>query len=206
MIRIFTGDDRVRANKEIRRVLGDDYEVVEGVDLTANDLPSLLKGVTLFAETRNILIRDLSANKEVFEKLPEYLDTLHNVVIFEMKIDKRSATYKAIKDRVEVVDYSLPKDRNLNKVFDIYRVAKRDGKRAVEMLEEIRVSQEPMMFVGLMVSQAIKDYAARQGAAEKKALKELSKLDLDMKSSPVEPWLLIEAFLTRLASCWQTSR
>ena len=85
-------------------------------------------------------------------------------------------------------------------------MAKRDGKRAVEMLEEIRVSQEPMMFVGLMVSQAIKDYTARQGAAEKKALKELSKLDLDMKSSPVDSWLLIEAFLTRLASCWQPSR
>lgn len=200
MIRIFTGEDRVKANQEIARVLGDNYEVVEGTELNVNDLPSLLRGATLFAETRNILVRDMSANKEVFDKLPEYLDTPHNVVVFEMKLDKRSVTYKAIKDKVEIREFALPKDKNINKVFDIYRVAKRDGKRAVEMLEEIRPTQDPMMFVGLMVSQALKDYTARQGVAEKKALKELSRLDLDMKSSAIEPWLLVESFLIRLAS------
>ena len=201
MIRIFTGEDRVRANQKIAEVLGDDYEVVEGAELMVNDLPSLFRGGSLFADKRNILVRDMSVNKEVFEMLPEYLDTAHNVVVFEMKLDKRSAIYKAIKDKVEIVDFALPKDKSFNKVFDIYRVAKRDGERAVKMLEEIKPTQEPMMFVGLMVSQAIKDYTARQGMAEKKALRELSKLDLDMKSSSIEPWLLIEAFMIRLASC-----
>ena len=200
MIKIFTGEDRVKANQEIERVLGSEYEVIEGAELGVNDLPSLFRGATLFAEKRNILIRDLSVNKEVFEKLPDYLDTVHNVVVFEMKLDKRSATYKAMKGKVDIVDFALPKDKNFNKVFDIYRLAKRDGKRAVMMLEEIRPTQDPMMFVGLMVSQALKDYAVRQGVTEKKALKELSRLDLDMKSSSIEPWLLIEAFLTRLAS------
>lgn len=201
MIRIFTGEDRVKANQKITEVLGGNYEVVEGGDLMVNDLPSLFRGGSLFSDERNILIRDMSMNKEVFEKLPEYLDTSNNVVVFEMKLDKRSAVYKAIKNKVEIVDFALPKDKSFNKAFDIYRVAKRDGKRAVKMLEEIKPTQEPMMFVGLMVSQAIKDYVARQGVAEKKALRELSKLDLDMKSSSVEPWLLIEAFLIRLASC-----
>lgn len=199
MIRIFTGEDRVKANLEIARLLGNDYEVVEGVDLKVGDLPSIFCGASLFSEQRNILIRDMSANKEVFDKLPEYLDTPHNVVVFEMKLDKRSVVYKAVKDKVEIREFALPKDKSFNKVFDIYRVAKRDGKRAVEMLEEIRPTQDPMMFVGLMVSQALKDYAARQGAQEKKALEKLSRLDLDMKSSPVEPWLLIEACLIRLA-------
>lgn len=199
MIRIFTGEDRVKANLEIARLLGNDYEVVEGVDLKVGDLPSIFRGASLFSEQRNILIRDMSANKEVFDKLPEYLDTPHNVVVFEMKLDKRSVVYKAVKDKVEILEFALPKDKSFNKVFDIYRVAKRDGKRAVEMLEEIRPTQDPMMFVGLMVSQALKDYAVRQGAQEKKALEKLSRLDLDMKSSPVEPWLLIEACLIRLA-------
>lgn len=199
MIRIFTGEDRVKANLEIARLLGNDYEVVEGVDLKVGDLPSIFRGASLFSEQRNILIRDMSANKEVFDKLPEYLDTPHNVVVFEMKLDKRSVVYKAVKDKVEIREFALPKDKSFNKVFDIYRVAKRDGKRAVEMLEEIRPTQDPMMFVGLMVSQALKDYAVRQGAQEKKALEKLSRLDLDMKSSPVEPWLLIEACLIRLA-------
>ena len=199
MIRIFTGEDRVKANLEIARLLGNDYEVVEGVDLKVGDLPSIFRGASLFSEQRNILIRDMSANKEVFDKLPEYLDTPHNVVVFEMKLDKRSVVYKAVKDKVEILEFALPKDKSFNRVFDIYRVAKRDGKRAVEMLEEIRPTQDPMMFVGLMVSQALKDYAVRQGAQEKKALEKLSRLDLDMKSSPVEPWLLIEACLIRLA-------
>ncbi len=201
MIKIYTGEDRVRAKQKISEILGEDYEVIEGVDLKVNDLPSLFRGGTLFADERRILIRDLSLNKEVFELLPEYSDTPHNVVVFEMKLDKRSAMYKAIKDQMEVVDFVLPKDKSYNKVFDIYRVAKRDGKKAVEMLKDIEPTEEPARFVGLMVSQAIKDYAARQGITEKKALRELSKLDLDIKSSSVDPWLLVEAFLIRLTSC-----
>ena len=81
MIKIFTGENRMRANQEINTALGKDYEIIEGADLSPNDLPSIFQGASLFAEKRNILIRDLSENKLVFEKLPEYLDTPHNVII-----------------------------------------------------------------------------------------------------------------------------
>ena len=57
-----------------------------------------------------------------------------------------------------------------------------------------------IMFFGLLVSGAIKDFQAHQGIKEKKALKELSKLDLDLKSSKLSSWLLIESFLLRLSS------
>lgn len=200
MIRIFTGEDRLRANQEITKFLGKDYEIIEGTDLTPADLPSLFRGTTLFADTRRILIRDLSSNKPVFEQLPKYLDTPHDVIIFELKLDKRSSVYKTLKDKVEIKVFDAPPDRTSSQIFDIYRIAKHDARRAISLLEQIKPQQDPFMFFGLIASQALKDYAAHQGITEKKALKELSKLDLSLKSTSIEPWLLIEALLLRLSS------
>ena len=200
MIKVFYGEDRVRAKQEIDKVLGKNYEVIDAQDLTEQDLPSIFKGASLFAEKRAILIRDLSANKSAFEKLPDYLDTPHDIIIFELKLDKRSATYKELKDKIEFREFTLPQDKNFSLVFDIYKTAKKDGKKAVEQLRKIEQDQDPMMFFGLLVSQAIKDFAAHQGTKEKRALKELSHTDLLMKSTSIQPWLLIESFLLQVSS------
>ena len=200
MIKIFTGEDRIQANQEIKALLGDDYEIIEGVDLTPGDLPSIFLGTSLFATTRNILIRDLSSNKTVFEKIPDYLDTPHNIIIQELKLDKRSSTYKALKDKIEIKTFDLKKNPNLKLVFDIYRVAKTNGKKAVSMLESIKKDEDPIMFFGLLVSQAIKDYQNNQGRITKTTLKELSRIDLQIKSTSLDPWLLIESFLLRLSN------
>lgn len=200
MIKIFTGDDRVRAKNEIVKLLGKSYEIIEGADLAPEALPSVFYGNTLFADKRKILIRDISTNKPVFDKLPDYLDTPHDVIIQEIKLDKRPTTYKAIKPKVEIKDFSLPENPNFRLVFDIYKTAKKDGKKAVDMLEKIKQDEDPIMFFGLLASQAIKDYDQKQGTKEKRALAELAKLDLRLKSSSHDPWLLIEAFLLLLVS------
>ena len=202
MIRIFTGENRVRAKQEIVKILGEDHETIEGADLELADMPTVFLGNSLFAEVRHVLVQDLEENKPAWEKLPEYLDTPHEVIIWETKLDKRTTTYKELaKKKVEVREFAMPRDMNAGLVFDIYRTAKRDGVRAVEMLRKIEPAQDQMMFVGLMASQAIKDFISHQGVREKKALKELSKLDLELKSTAINPsWLLIEGFLIRLAS------
>ncbi|MBQ9180763.1 hypothetical protein IJ135_01555 [Candidatus Saccharibacteria bacterium] len=200
MIKIFYGDNRVAAQAEIRKFLGEKYEVVEGTDLTLADLPSLLMGGSLLATERAILIRDMGENKEVFSKIVDYLDTQHKVVLLETKLDKRSSGYKALKDKVEMREFTMPRDANAGVVFEVYKTAKRDGVKAVELLRRIEPEQEPMMFVGLMVTQAVRDYATRPGVREKKALRRLSKLDMQLKSSKVEPWLLIEAFLLEMSA------
>ncbi|MBR3132255.1 hypothetical protein IKG33_02510 [Candidatus Saccharibacteria bacterium] len=200
MLKIFTGDDRIRAKKAIEVYLGQDYEIVEGSELEVNSLPSIFLGNSLFSETRHILIRDLSVNKPAFDKLPDYLNTNHQVALLELKLDKRSNAYKLLKTKVEIKEFALPKNPNLNQVFDIYRTAKTNGKKAVSMLETIKNDEDPIMFFGLIVSQAIKDYARKQGPKEKRVLKELSKLDLDLKSTSLPSWLLIESFLLRLSS------
>ena len=200
MIKIFYGDNRVKAKQEITNILGTNYEIIEGTDIEPNLMPSIFLGQSLFDSKRKILIRDLSANKAAYEKLPEFLNTPHDVIILESKPDKRSATYKTLKDQIEIKEFVLPPDRNLNLVYDIYKVAKHDGKKAIKMLEKIKNQEEPMMFFGLLVSQALKDYANKQGPKEKKALKELSRLDVKLKSSKLPSWLLIESFLLELSS------
>ena len=201
MIKVFYGDDRVRAKAEITKFLGTkDYEIIEGADLTPADLPSIFLGNSLFTDTRAILIRDFTANRPVYEKLPEYLNTPHQIAILDAKIDKRSATYKFLKDQIEFQEFTLPKNPNLNLVFGIYRTAKHDGEKAVKMLEKIQAEEDSIMFCGLLISQALKDFNQKQGTKEKRVLKELSKLDLDLKSTSLQPWLLVQSFLLRLSS------
>ena len=69
-----------------------------------------------------------------------------------------------------------------------------------ETLEKIKSEEDPIMFFGLLASQAIKDFSLRQGIKEKRALKELSDLDIKLKTTSFQPWLLIESFLLRLSS------
>ena len=200
MIKVFYGEDRVRAQKEIADFLAEDYEVIEGQDLAVSDLPSIFLGNSLFGDTRSILIYDFCQNKPIYDKLPEYINTPHKIVLFESKIDKRSVVYKDLKDKIEFKEFVLPKDPNLNLVFDIYRTAKRDGKKAVEMLLKIQNDEDPIRFCGLLIAQALKDYQNHQGTKEKRVLKELSKLDLKLKSTSFQPWLLLQAFLLQVSS------
>ena len=198
MIRIFTGDDRVRAGNEIKRILGAKYEVIDCADLTKKDLPSIFRGTTIFETKRRILLRDFTENREIYEDLPNYLDTPHDVILLETKLDKRSAIYKNIKDQVEIKEFTLPEKTDFRTIFNIYTTAKRDGKSAVEMLKKIEIEEDPIRFTGLLVSQALKDFQRRQGIKEKKVLKALAKLDMDEKSTSIDPWLLIESFLLTL--------
>lgn len=200
MIKVFYGDDRVKAKQEIEKLLGKDYEVIDAADLTDQDLPTIFLGASLFAEKRKILIRDLFANKPAAEKFVNYLNTPHDIIILELKLDKRSAAYKELKDQLEFKEFKLPEEKNFSIVFDIYTTAKRDGKRAITMLESIKQDQDPMMFFGLLVSQAVKDFSRNQGTKEKRVLKELSKLDILMKTTTSQPWLLIESFLLQVSS------
>ena len=201
MIRVFYGENRVKAQEEIRRFLGEDYEVVEGTDLSPSDLPNIFWGNSLLADERAIMVRDILLNKEVAGELMKYLETPHKIALWEMKVDKRSAVYKELKDRVVFKEFVRPRDVNAGLVFEIYRTAKKDGKKAVAMLDKIKEEQDPLMFLGLMVSQAVKDYRARPGAKEKRALKELSKLDMQLKrNSTLKPWVLISSFLLRLGA------
>lgn len=206
-IRIFTGEDRAKAQAEILKELGGGYEVHEGENLTVSDLPGLFLGATLFVTgARKILVKDLGENKEVWaslaEHISEFLATDAEVIIWESKLDKRlAATKTLVKAGVEVKEFKTQEPVNMRAVFDIYNMALRDGPRAVAELTKIESKQDPYMFFGLMVSQALKKLEWKpNGAKEKRMLKELSAVDMQMKSTAVEPWTLVKSFLLRAAT------
>ena len=198
MIRIFTGDDRVRATNEIKKILGADYETIDCADLTAKDLAPIFLGQTIFAAKRRILLRDFTANSAIFPELKNFLNTPHEIILLETKLDKRTTAYKEIKDQLEIREFKLPPKTDFREVFDIYQVAKKDSKKAIEMLKKIEPDEDPIRFVGLLVSQALKDFQKNHGAKETRILKELSKLDIRMKITKIDPWLLVESFLLKM--------
>ena len=200
MIKVFYGDDRVKAQQEIKHLLGTDYETIDGENVAPTDLPTIFYGASLLTEKRHILIRDFIANKSIYEQLENYLDTPHAIILFESKLDKRTTAYKSLKDKIEFKEFKLPENQDARLIFDIYRAAKSDGLRAVKMLEQIKPAEDPIKFTGLLISQALKDYSSRQGIKEQKTLKTLARLDLQMKSTKIDPWLLVESFLLELKS------
>ena len=205
MIRVFIGDDRVAARKEIGRWMGTwDYEVIEGEELQPEDLPNIFRGASLFdTGERKILLRDV-LKSPAGEFVADYVDTKHKVAIMETKLDKRLEAWKKLSKVAEVSKFEL-KDVETRKMFDVFRTAKKNGAQAVKILEEIRAGLEPKAFVGVMASTAMKDYQLRRGQKEKRILHEMAKLDMEIgkgqtgDKSPDKPWLLIEGFLLRVS-------
>ncbi len=203
MLKVFVGEDRVAAGKAVESELGGNYEVFEGDKIELLDLPSIFRGVGLFSgEKRRILLKEVGENAAVWEKLADYADTEHEVVVWEGKIDKRSAGYKRLKETgVEIREFALKAKPEMRQVFNIFEVALRDGPAAVKMVEKIELEQDPFMFFGLMVTQALKRFEQRSGEREKRILRELGELDMQMKGESgvgLEPWVLVKGFLLRL--------
>ncbi len=204
MIKVIYGDDRIRAKQEIAKTLGENYEVIDCADLTEQDVPSIFLGTTLFDEgPRHILLRDFTANKaladHLTEHLADYANTPHQIILFETKLDKRSVFYKTLKDKLDFKEFATPTTNKFSELQDIYRTARRDGKKAIALLQKIEHEEDPIMFFGFLVSQAMKDFSSTPGAREKQTLKTLAAIDLQMKSSTVEPWLLVESALLALS-------
>lgn len=209
-IRIFTGEDRQGVVAAIKRTFGDsgEHEVIEGERLGVDDLAGVFFGGTLFdgGAPRKILIKDLGENRETFEalaaRIEEFLRTENEVVIWETKLDKRlSATKTLVKAGVEVREFKVAPKIDARAVFGIYDLALRDGSRAVRELEKIESEQDPYMFFGLMVSQALRGLERKpSGARERRIVRELGELDMKMKSTGFEPWILVKSFLVRLSA------
>ena len=202
MIRIFYGNDRVRARKEIDRLLGEDYEVIEADNLERGDMDSVFLGTSLFCETRKILIKSLSSNKDCWLVLPSYTNTQHKVFLLEDSIDKRSVVYKELtKDKnVEFKEFRLAEDVDKKLVFDIFDTAfKGNGEKAIKMCEKIQTTNDPYMFMGLMTTQAFKKMELKERRAIG-AVKVIGGADMMMKTATTEPWTIIKVALYKIAN------
>ena len=211
MIKIFTGSDRNKISTEVKKILGEDYEICDGENLKIEDIVNIFCGTSLFAEKRKILLKDLTlargagndagdVNEDFYVEMAKYAaGTKHEIVIWETNVSQKKSYKDFVKlKNVEVKKFDVAAKIDMRQVFSIYDAALVDGKRAVKMLDEILDEQDPYMFFGLLVSQAIKKFEWRQGSKEIRVLKELSRVDMQMKTTAVEPWLLIKSFLLRV--------
>jgi DNA polymerase III delta subunit len=90
-------------------------EKIDGEILELKQLPDLLMGATLFAQKRLVIIRNLSENKSVWEKIPDWLDRVSedvHVVLVESKPDRRSRTYRALQKVATVRQFPAWTDRD----------------------------------------------------------------------------------------------
>ena len=52
MIRVFTGSDRKKIDAEVKKILGENYEVFDGENLKLEDIVNIFLGTSLFSEKR----------------------------------------------------------------------------------------------------------------------------------------------------------
>lgn len=108
MITVLTGENSFEIHEALQAIISSfkgQPERIDGSSLELKALPDLLMGSTLFATERLVIVKDLSENKAVWEKLPEWLprlsDDIH-LVLVDAKLDKRTTTYKELKKLADV--------------------------------------------------------------------------------------------------------
>lgn len=99
MVYLLAGENTYEAERRLKELVaqfGGDVERVDGSELTSEQLPDLLAGVTLFSSDRHIVIKNASQNKPVWTALGEWfergVDT--DIVLVEKSPDRRTKTYK----------------------------------------------------------------------------------------------------------------
>lgn len=91
----------------------DGVEEYDGDKLELSSLGSLLGGVSLFASHRFVIIRNLSENGEVAERLLDKLTDVPDEVtllLIETKPDKRTAFYKTLKKSTDFHEFAQRSD------------------------------------------------------------------------------------------------
>lgn len=111
MITLLTGENSYEIDRELKRLAANfdgTLEKFDGEALEVRQLPDLLAGMSLFAEKRLVIIKQLSDNKAVWAELPAFLERISDdvdLVLVEPKPDKRTSAYKALQKAASVQEY-----------------------------------------------------------------------------------------------------
>lgn len=119
-----------------------DVERVDGETLEVNQLPDLLSGATLFASNRLVVVRDLSENTRVYTALGDMLTRIHDdttLVLVEKKLDKRTKTYKALKQHGTVREFPAYTERDSSKLqqWVVKEMTARGGTLSASLAREL---------------------------------------------------------------------
>lgn len=121
MITLLTGENSFEIHEAVQAIVArfdGQPERIDGSVLELRQLPDLLMGGTLFADTRLVIISELSTNASLWQKLPEWLprvsDDIH-LVLIDTKPDKRTTSYKALKNVASLHEYPAWTERDVQK-------------------------------------------------------------------------------------------
>jgi DNA polymerase III delta subunit len=118
MITWFIGENTFTTAQAVKKAAADFGgipERIDGTTLELKNIPDLLMGSTLFAEKRLVIIKDLSQNSAVWEKLPEWIDRISDdidLILIDTKPDKRTTGFKEVKKRVVLREFPKWGDRD----------------------------------------------------------------------------------------------
>lgn len=113
-LKILSGDnsyDRDWALSEIiksSKAAGFSVEKVEGDGLSLEGFADLAGGISLFSQKRLVIIKRLSENNLIWQKLPELIERIssdNKLVLVENKLDKRTKLYKDIAKLADIEEY-----------------------------------------------------------------------------------------------------
>ena len=202
MLKIFYGNDRKSARAAIERLLGRDYEVIEAENLERGDMDTIFRGVSIFGDSRKILVKSLSENKACWSYIAQYADTPHEVIVWNTGLDKRSVVYKELaKTKTEFKEFKIVEDdKDKWIVFNTFDAALA-GKtaEALRLCEKMQKEEtEPYVVIGSLAAACYKKMT--MNAKARAALKILAKVDLDIKTSVTEDaWLPIKVGLVKIS-------
>jgi len=159
MIYLFTGENHGALEPAVQKIVttsGLTPEKLAGDELSENGLVDALTATTLFADKRLVVIRRLSENKSLWNKLPDYLARLSDditLILIEPNVDKRTTVFKTLKSVAEYKDFPLAKPDDSAK-FRLLDVALAGDKQQIQMMiTEMKLAEDPYLMFGLIASQ-----------------------------------------------------
>ncbi len=153
MITLLVGKNSFEIERALAEIKSDfigESEKIDGNDLNLARLPDILMGVSLFAEKRLLIVRGLSENKAVWTVFGDWLDKISDdihLVLIEPKPDKRTTTFKTLKDNAVVREFQPWSDRDTAKAEQwVISEAKKlgfvlDRKSALILVQRVGIDQ-----------------------------------------------------------------
>jgi DNA polymerase III, delta subunit len=119
VISFLIGENNFEVTRTLKRLIAEfdgEVEQIDGSELTAQQLPDLLMGATLFSAKRLVVIKGLAENKSVWNEFESWIgrvsDDVH-LVLIEPKPDKRTKTYKALSKAASVQEFPAWTERDM---------------------------------------------------------------------------------------------
>lgn len=119
VISLISGENSFENERVLSRIIAEfdgKEERIDGETLELKQLPDLLMGTSLFATRRLVIIKNLSANKSLWNELERWIDRISDdilLVFIEPKPDKRTKTFKLLQKKAQVYESKLWTERNV---------------------------------------------------------------------------------------------